>query len=98
MRTIKHLKLISVLGIISLAGVASADYNAKSGKRKIAYAPHQTVSMSHVSPRKAASLAFKSTSISQLSVEAIIEKVQAQPQEGRKVGSLRPCGSGGIEA
>ena len=81
MRNFKHLKLISTLGIISLASVASADYNAKSGKRKIAYAPHQTVSMSHVSPKKAADIAFTSNNLSQFSVEAIIKKVQAIPQD-----------------
>lgn len=86
MRTIKHLKLISALGIISLAGVASADYNANSGKRKIAYAPHQTVSMSHVSPKKEAVAALKATQsndLGQLSVEAIIKKVQALPQDNQ---------------
>lgn len=84
MRNIKCLKLISALGIISLAGVASADYNAKSGKRKIAYAPHQTVSMSHVSPKKVAQVAFKGIDdLSQLSVEAIINKVKALPQNNQ---------------
>ena len=81
MRNFKYLKLISTLGIISLASVASADYNAKSGKRKIAYAPHQTVSMSHVSPKKAVDIAFTSNNLSQFSVEAIIKKVQAIPQD-----------------
>ena len=85
MRQIHHLKLISALGIISLAGIASADYNATSGKRKIAYAPHQTVTMSHVSPKAQVKAITNSntapTDLSQLSVEAIIKKVQGLPQD-----------------
>ena len=72
--------LTTLFILIGLTQISFADTYSKSGKRKIAYAPYQTVSFTHVEPqklveaRKAASLKAKLVSLSSFSVENLVEQ------------------------
>jgi hypothetical protein len=77
-------KLITCLVSSFIFMTAYADYNSvKSGKRKLAYAPYQKISFTHVSSQKLAtnkaSVSIKSASLdvlSEVSIENIVERAK----------------------
>ena len=86
MRRVKNICFLFCCLSTAISLQALADYNPTSGKRKLAYAPYQKVSLVHVAPQKEKvnELSYQLNSFGDMSIEVIVGRAKSLPvaQEG----------------